>query len=54
MYEKPKLKRYGSFRELTRDGGICSILESDYPDIYKWLTGQGYCLDDTPDGGGIS
>jgi len=52
MYEKPELKRFGSFRELTQTGGYCSFFESSYPGLFEWMTGKGYCVDDTPDGGG--
>ena len=52
MYETPELKRFGSFRELTQTGGYCSFFESSYPGLFEWMTGKGYCVDDTPDGGG--
>lgn len=54
MYETPELKKFGSFRELTRTGGWCGWAQN-YPEFFDWLTGQGICTDDTPDhGGGMS
>lgn len=47
MYEKPELKRFGSFRELTRDPYWCSWFEE--APFYERLVRRGLC---DPAGGG--
>ena len=47
MYEKPKLQRYGSFRELTQSGGnsgydIWGLLIND--DTSCRTDGRGICI----------